>query len=58
MRCPFRKIISTTKELNENSLVDEITTEIFAECLKLDCMAYRIGQQFNCGLIEYRLRNI
>ena len=58
MKCPFRKIISTTKELNENSLVDEITTEIFAECLKLDCMAYRIGQQVNCGLIEYRLRNI
>ena len=58
MKCPFRKIISTTKELNENSLVDEITTEIFSECLKLDCMAYRIGQQFNCGLIEYRLRNI
>ena len=58
MKCPFRKIISITKELNEEDLVDEITTEIFAECLKLDCMAYRIGQQFNCGLIEYRLRNI
>ena len=58
MKCPFRKLISTTKKVKEDGLIDEATTEVFAECLKLDCMAYRIGQQFNCGFIEYRLRNI
>ena len=53
MKCPFRKIILTTKKLNEEDLVDEITTEIFAECLKHDCMAY----QFGCKLTEYRIKN-
>lgn len=55
MKCPFRKLIFTTKEIKEDGLTDEETTETFAECLKDDCMAYKC---FNCGLIEYRLRNI
>lgn len=57
MKCPFRKIISTTKEIKEYGLVDEATTEVFAECLKYDCMAYRTGERFNCGLIEHRIKS-
>ena len=58
MKCPFRKLISTTKEIKEDGLIiDESTTEIFAECLKYDCMAYRTGERFNCGLIEHRVRS-
>ena len=55
MKCPFRKLISTTKELNKDGLVDEITIENFEECLKNDCMAYK---RFNCGLIERVIMNI
>ena len=54
MKCPFRKLISTTKEVKEDGLIDEATTEIFAECLKDDCMAYK---RFNCGLIERVIMN-
>lgn len=58
MKCPFRKIISKTKELKEDGLiVDEATTEVFAECLKYDCMAYRAGIRFDCGLIEHVIKN-
>ena len=33
MRCPFRKLISTTKEIKEDGLItEEVTTEAFAEC--------------------------
>ena len=49
MKCPFRKLISTTKEVKENGLIDETTTEVFAECLEYDCMAYKC---LDCGLIE------
>ena len=58
MKCPFRKLISTTKEVKENGLINEATTEIFTECLKYDCMAYQIGERFDCGLIEHGIKNI
>ena len=57
MKCPFRKLISTTKEVKENGLINKATTEIFAECLKYDCMAYQIEERFDCGLIEYRIKS-
>lgn len=57
MKCPFRKLILKTRELKENDLVDETTIEDFAECLTYDCMAYRTGIRFNCGLIEHVIKN-
>ena len=57
MKCPFRKLISTTKEVKEDGLIDEATTEVFAECLKYDCMAYKAGARFDCGLIEHAIKN-
>ena len=57
MKCPFRKLISTTKEVKENGLINEATTEVFAECLEFDCAAYHLGERFDCGLIEYRIKS-
>ena len=54
MKCPFRKLISTTKEVKEDGLINEATTEVFAECLEDDCMAYKC---FNCGLIGRIIKN-
>ena len=52
MKCPFRKLISTTKEIKEDGLItEEATTEAFAECLKFNCVAYQLGGRFDCGLI-------
>ncbi len=56
MKCPFRKLIFTTKEIKEDGLTDEATTEAFAECLKYDCMAYKAGARFDCGLIEHVIK--
>ena len=57
MRCPFRKLILTTKEIKEDGLItEEATTEAFAECLKYDCMAYKAGARFDCGLIEHVIK--
>ncbi|MBE6148140.1 MAG: hypothetical protein E7167_01310 [Firmicutes bacterium] len=59
MKCPFRKIISTTKELREDGIIiDEATTEVFAECLKDECPAYYSMGTIPCALIEHRIRHI
>lgn len=59
MKCPFRKLISTAKEIKEDGLITEkATTEVFAECLGYDCMAYKTGARFNCGLIEHVIKKL
>ena len=57
MKCPFRKLISTTKEIKEDGLItEEATTEAFAECLKFNCVAYQLRGRFDCGLIECAIK--
>ena len=43
MKCPFRKIISTTKEIKEYGLVDEATTEVLRNVSNM--IVWPIGQE-------------